>query len=185
MQTPIPFTCMKFFSNTTLIQSVLSGNWKTSYYDIRNYCLYCNQSTTEFQQAILSNTSVPYFWRHEQAVTCNGYPALMSNMQTNYFNWVKSSNSLLNGLSSGSLNDFLYFTKLRTTTSNFISEKSRNELFYTCMFLNLNMYGFIDDVWETVVLSIHGKSLWIVDLIVRTTIVIFMIILIWIPCIKY
>jgi hypothetical protein len=179
------FTCMDFFSNNTLIQAVLNPtNWQRSYFDMRNYCLYCNHSTSvEFKQAILTNNSVPYFWRHE-SIVCNNYPALLYFMYDPYFDWVKSANSSLSSLLPAKLNDFLFFTNLRTTTSNFVGEKARNELFYVCMFFDSKTYGFFGDIYETSIVQFNIRAMWIVDIIVRTVILVFMIILIWIPRIK-
>jgi hypothetical protein len=179
------FTCMDFFSNNTLIQAVLNPtNWQSSYFDMRNYCLYCNHSTSvEFQQAILTNNSVLYFWRHE-SIVCNKYPAILYFRYDPYFDQVKSANSSLSSLSPKKLSDFLFFTNLRTTTSNFIGEQDRNEFFYICMFFDSKTYGFLGDIYEISIVQVRVRGMWIVDTIIRTVILVFMIILIWIPRIK-
>jgi hypothetical protein len=185
MQSPYSFTCMDFFSNQSLIQVVVGTNWQTSYFDFRNYCLYCNHTTsTEFQQAILTNTSVPYFWRHESSV-CNQNPAILSSLYTPYFDRIKSSNSSLTSLSPTNLNDFLSFTQLRTLTSNFIGEKAQSDLFYTCMFLDTQIYGISGDIWETSIAPVRYQGMWIIDLIIRVTLMLVIIILVWIPRIKH
>jgi hypothetical protein len=185
MNTLLSFTCMDYFSNETLIQAVATPNWQNFYYDVRNYCLYCNHSTgTEFQQAILTNTSVLYFWRHESAI-CNQNPALLFFSYSPYFDRLKSSNSSLLKLSPDKLSDFLILTSVRTLTSDYIGENARSDLFYVCMFLDVRTYGFTGDVWENSIVPVRYQIMWIIDFIIRFIIAFFMIILLWIPKIKH
>jgi hypothetical protein len=177
---------MEFFSNQTLIQSVVgTTNWQSPYFDMRNYCLYCDHPTsTEFQQAIRTNNSVPYFWRHESLV-CKQNPALLWTLYMPYFDRLKSSNLLLRTLSPDELDDFLFFTELRTNTSSFIGEKDRSDIFYVCMFLDSKIYGFVGDNWEISVFPVRYRGAWILDILLRAILLFSIVVFIWIPRIKY
>ncbi len=180
-----PISCIDYFSNPKILLNVSSGaNWQSLHFDMNNFCLYCNHSTSNEFISLLSNSSaLPFFWRREQAV-CNRSPAILTNMYTPYFDRLLATRDL-KLRPQDNLADFINVTQIRTTTNDHVGESDRKDSFYICMFLESKMYAYVDDIYEQSIVPFRYQGVWIIDLVLRALVISFYVLVLWIPRIHH